>query len=58
MHFMASGVDRFDPDGWGVALEFTRNAAGEVTEVKVSGSRVRNILFTRVTLPGATTRDR
>ena len=30
-----------------MALEFTRNPASEVTEVKVSGGRVRNIRYTR-----------
>ena len=34
-----------------MTLQFTRNAAGDVTEVKVSGSRVRNLRHTRVTLP-------
>ena len=35
----------------GIALQFTRNAAAEVTEVKVSDSRVRNLRHARVALP-------
>jgi CubicO group peptidase (beta-lactamase class C family) len=58
LHFMASGKDRFDAEAWGIVLEFTRNEAGEVTEVKVSGTRVRHIRFLRVTLPGATARNK
>ena len=53
IHFLPTGADRFDAESGGIALEFTRNAAAEVTEVKVSGGRVRNIRYTRVTLPKA-----
>jgi|SRR5208283_3758501 len=51
IHLLPAGADRFDAEGVGIVLEFTRNPASEVTEVKVSGSRVRHIRYTRVTLP-------
>ena len=51
VHLLPTGVDRFDADYGRIALEFARNAAGEVREVKVSGSRVRNLRHTRVALP-------
>jgi hypothetical protein len=53
IHFLPTGADRFDAEDGRMALEFTRNPASEVTEVKVSGGRVRNIRYTRVTLPKA-----
>ncbi|MEO8428716.1 MAG: serine hydrolase, partial [Verrucomicrobiota bacterium] len=53
IHFLPTGADRFDAESGGMALEFTRNPAAEVTEVKVSGVRVRHIRYTRVTLPKA-----
>ena len=53
-HALAHALaDRFDAEDGRMALEFTRNPASEVTEVKVSGGRVRNIRYTRVTLPKA-----
>jgi CubicO group peptidase (beta-lactamase class C family) len=69
LHFLATGPDRFDADfdgGTGAAgatfglagIQFTRNAAGEVTEAKISGGRVRNIRYTRTTLPQASVADR
>ncbi len=44
-------TDCFDADYGGIALRFTRNSAAEVTEVKLSGTRVRNIRHARVALP-------
>jgi hypothetical protein len=44
-------TDCFDAEAGGIALQFTRKAAVKVTEVKVSGSRVRNLWHTRVALP-------
>jgi CubicO group peptidase (beta-lactamase class C family) len=51
IHLLPTAADSFDADYGGIALQFTRNAAGEVTEVKVSGGRVRNLRHTRVALP-------
>jgi CubicO group peptidase (beta-lactamase class C family) len=51
IHLLPTGSDRFDTEYGGMALQFTRNPAAEVTEVKVSGSRVRNLRHTRVALP-------
>jgi CubicO group peptidase (beta-lactamase class C family) len=51
LHLLPTGADSFDTDYGGAALSFTRNSAGEVMEVKVSGSRVRDIRHTRVVLP-------
>ncbi len=51
IHLLPTGADSFDADYGGIALQFTRNAAAEVTEVKVSGSRVRNLRHARVALP-------
>jgi hypothetical protein len=53
LHFLPTGLDRFDADFGGWALQFTRNAASQVTEAKISGGRVRNIRYTRTTLPQA-----
>jgi CubicO group peptidase (beta-lactamase class C family) len=51
IHLLPTGADSFDADYGRIALQFTRNTAAEVTEVKVSGSRVRNLRHTRVALP-------
>ena len=51
IHLLPTGADSFGTEYGGIALQFTRNAAAEVTEVKVSGSRVRNLRHTRVALP-------
>jgi len=51
IHLLPTGADRFDTDYGGIALQFTRNAAAEVTEVKLSGSRVRNLRHMRIALP-------
>ena len=51
IHLLPTGADSFDAEYGGIALQFTRNAAAEVTEVKVSGGRVRNLRHTRVALP-------
>jgi hypothetical protein len=51
IHLLPTGADSFDTEAGGIALQFTRNAAAEVTEVKVSGGRVRNLRHTRVALP-------
>jgi CubicO group peptidase (beta-lactamase class C family) len=53
IHLLPTGVDRFDADTGQRAVEFTRNPASEVTEMKVSGGRVRNLRYARVTLPKA-----
>ena len=57
-HFLATGPDRFDADLDSWALQFTRNAASQVTEVKISGGRVRNIRYTRTTLQQTKLADR
>ena len=51
IHLLPTGADSFDAEVGGFALQFTRNAAAEVTEVKASGTRVRNLRHTRVALP-------
>ena len=51
IHLLPTGGDTFDAEVGRIALQFTRNPAAEVTEVKVSGSRVRNLRHTRVALP-------
>jgi CubicO group peptidase (beta-lactamase class C family) len=51
VHLLPTGANRFDAEYGGIAVQFVRNAANEVTEVKVSGSRVRNLRHTRVALP-------
>jgi hypothetical protein len=48
---LPTGPDRFDTDRGGFAVEFTRGPASEVTQAKVSGTRVRHLRFTHVTLP-------
>jgi hypothetical protein len=45
------GMDLFDAEGSGFVLEFTRNSASEITEMRVSSGRVRRIRCTRATLP-------
>jgi hypothetical protein len=50
IHLLPTGADGFDTEAGGIALQFTRNVAAEVTEVKVSGGRVRNLRHTRVAL--------
>ena len=52
--FLPTDRDRFDGS---ITLEFTRNPAGEVTEVLISGDRVRHLRYLRVTLPVATKRE-
>jgi CubicO group peptidase (beta-lactamase class C family) len=54
VRFLATGTDRFDADQGGATIEFTRNGASDVTELKVSGGRIRNVRFIRSTLPHAT----
>jgi hypothetical protein len=51
IRLLPTGADSFDAEVGGFALQFTRNAAAEVTEVKASGTRVRNLRHTRVALP-------
>ena len=51
IHLLPTSVDTFDTDYGGIFLQFTRSAAGEATEVKLSGSRVRNLRHARVVLP-------
>jgi CubicO group peptidase (beta-lactamase class C family) len=55
VRFMPIGEDRFDAEQGGAALEFTRNSASQITELKVSGGRIRNVRFVRSTMPRATT---
>jgi hypothetical protein len=43
-------VDRFDSAS-GFAIEFNRDAGAHVSEMKISGGRVRNLRFTRIALP-------
>jgi hypothetical protein len=51
IRLLPTGADSFDAEVGGFALQFTRNAAAEVTEVKASGTRVRDLRHTRVVLP-------
>jgi CubicO group peptidase (beta-lactamase class C family) len=51
LHFLPFSADHFDAEAGRISLEFTRNPAGEVTGVKLSGSRIRHLRYTRVTLP-------
>jgi CubicO group peptidase (beta-lactamase class C family) len=51
IYLLPTGADRFDTEFGGIALKFARQPTGEATEVKVSGSRVRNLRHTRVVLP-------
>jgi len=51
IELLPTGADRFDTDGAGFAIEFTRGPASGITEVRVSGGRVRHLRFTRVNLP-------
>ena len=51
IRLLPTGEDRFDAEYGGIALQFTRNAGGELKEVKLSGGRVRNLRHTRVALP-------
>jgi hypothetical protein len=51
IRLLPTGADRFDAEYGGIAIQFTRNATAEVTEVKLSGSRVRNLRHIRVALP-------
>ncbi len=48
---LPTGANRFDADQGGATIEFTRNGASEITELKVSGGRIRNVRFIRSTLP-------
>jgi CubicO group peptidase (beta-lactamase class C family) len=54
VRLLATGPDRFDADQGGAALEFTRNGTAGITELKVSGGRIRNVRFVRSTLPRST----
>ena len=51
VHLLPTGTDRFDADQGGAAIEFTRNGVSEISELKVSGGRIRNVRFIRSTLP-------
>ena len=51
IHLLPTGADSFDAEVGGFALQFTRDAAAEVIEVKASGTRVRNLRHMRVALP-------
>ncbi len=50
VRFLPIEPDRFDTDLGNLSIVFTCNAAAEVTELKVSGARTRNIRFSRVSL--------
>ncbi len=50
---LPTGTDVFDSDAGEFSVRFTRNAASEVIESSVSGNRVRNIRYRRITLPKA-----
>ena len=41
-------TDAFDTDPGGLSIAFTRNSKGEISELKVSAGRIRNIRFRRV----------
>ena len=49
--FLPTGTDRFDAEQGGAAIEFTRDGASAITELKVSGGRIRNVRFIRSALP-------
>ena len=51
VRLLPTGADRFDADRGGATLEFTRNGASEISELKVSGGRIRNVRFIRSALP-------
>jgi len=51
VRLLATGMDRFDADQGGASVEFTRNGASEISELKVSGGRIRNVRFIRSALP-------
>jgi CubicO group peptidase (beta-lactamase class C family) len=51
VHLLPTGPDRFDLDQGHASVQFTRNAASEITEVKFSGGRIRNVRFLRAPLP-------
>ena len=53
LYLLPTGPDCFDTDSGGLAIEFTRNAGSDVTEMKISGSRVRHIRYTKLVLPKA-----
>jgi CubicO group peptidase (beta-lactamase class C family) len=48
---LPTGPDRFDVDQQGASATFSRNRASEVTELKVSRGRIRNVRFTKGLLP-------
>jgi len=54
VRLLPTGADSFDADRGGATLEFTRNGASEISELKVSGGRIRNVRFIRSTLPRST----
>jgi len=51
VYLLPVGGEHFDTDGAGFSVEFARGPASTMQELKVSGGRVRNIRYTRVTLP-------
>jgi len=51
LHFVPTGVDRFDADFGRWALQFTRDGSSAVAEMKISGGRVRHLRYTRTTRP-------
>jgi CubicO group peptidase (beta-lactamase class C family) len=53
LYLLPTGADRFDTEWGGMAIEFTRNSASNVTEMRISGSRVRHLRYTKVTFPKA-----
>jgi CubicO group peptidase (beta-lactamase class C family) len=51
VHLLPTDKDRFDAEAGAIAIEFTRNPDSQVTEMKVSGGRVRHIRYKRLALP-------
>jgi hypothetical protein len=51
VRLLPTGSDRFDLDQGHASVQFTRNAASEIAELKFSGGRIRNVRFLRSTLP-------
>ncbi len=50
VHLLPTALDHFDTDA-GTSIEFTRNSASEITGFKLTGGRVHDLRFVRVSLP-------
>jgi len=55
IHLLLRIPDRFDTNEGGWSIAFTRNAAAEVTDLKVSGGRHSQCTLQTVSLPGSRT---